>query len=116
MAQVVLSCTASFVLDATPSQTYFRAFQLRENLAADNDAMSRTALQNIYEIIRVRDQHVLAHGASTGTAAAIATAYSVVRAAEGRDNVSAGFVDTALTVHNPPVIPCSDRPTFAGLG
>ena len=98
MAQFSLSCTASFVLDATPSQKYFRACQLRENLAADNDAMSRTSLQKIYQTIRFRDQRVLAHGASSGTAAAIATAYSVVRAAKGRDNVSAGFVDAALTV------------------
>ena len=35
-----LSCTASFVLDATPSQKYVQACELRENLAADNDAMS----------------------------------------------------------------------------
>ena len=43
---------------------------------------------------------MLAHGASSGTAAAIATAYSVVRAAKGREHVSAGVVDAALTLHN----------------
>ena len=62
--------------------------------------MPRTSLQKSYAIIRFCDQHVLAHGASSGTAAAIATAYSVVRAAKGREHVSVGFVDTALTVHN----------------
>ena len=39
-----LSCTAMVVVDAAPSQTYFRACQLRENLAANNDAMARTNL------------------------------------------------------------------------
>ena len=37
-----LSCTATFVVDAT-----FRACQLRENLAADNDAMTRPTLHKI---------------------------------------------------------------------
>jgi hypothetical protein len=41
---------------------------------------------------------VRAHGVGTGTAAAIAAAYAVVKTAKGRDPVSATFVDTALTV------------------
>ena len=55
-----------------PPQKYFRACQLRENLAAVNDAMTRTTLQKIYEVVHFRDQHVRAHGINTGTAAAIA--------------------------------------------
>ena len=96
MHKVSLSCTATFVVDATPPHKYFRACQLRENLAADNDAMTRTTLQKIYEVVHFRDQHVRAHGVGTGTAAAIA---AVVKTAKGRDPVSAAFVDTALTVH-----------------
>ena len=42
---------------------------------------------------------MLAHGITTGTAAAIAAAYLVVKTAKGRELVSATFVDTALTVH-----------------
>ena len=79
--------------------TYFPACQLRENLAADNDAMTRTTLPEIYEVVHVREQPVLAHGATTGTAATIAAAYVVVKTAKGREPVSAAFVDTALTVH-----------------
>ena len=40
-----------------------------------------------------------AHGINTGTVAAIAAAYAVVKTAKGRELVSATFVDTALTVH-----------------
>ena len=54
-----LSCTATFVLDATPPHKYSRARQFRENLAADNDAMTRTALQKVYEVAHFRDKHTL---------------------------------------------------------
>ena len=50
-------------------------------------------------MVHFRDQHAQAHGVGTGTAAAIAAAYAVVKTANGRDLVSAAFVDTALTVH-----------------
>jgi hypothetical protein len=73
---------------------------LRENLAADNDAMTLTTLQNIYEVVLFRYLHVLPHRIGTGTAAAIAAAYAVVKTAKGRELVSATFVDTALMVHN----------------
>ena len=63
-------------------QKYFRACQLRENLAADNDATTRTTLQKIYEVVHFRDQHVLAHGIATGIVAAIAAAYAVVKTAK----------------------------------
>jgi len=37
---------ATFVVDVNaPQKNYFRACKLRENLAADNDAMTRTTLQ-----------------------------------------------------------------------
>ena len=42
---------------------------------------------------------MLAHGVMTGTAAAIAAAYTVVKTAKRRELASAAFVDTALTVH-----------------
>ena len=59
----------------------------------------RNPAEIIYEAVHVREQHVLAHGINTGTAAAIAAAYAVVKTAKGRELVSATFVDTALTVH-----------------
>ena len=58
-----LSCTATFVFGPTPPQKYVRACTLRENLAADNDAMARANLQKMCEVIRFRDQRVVAHGA-----------------------------------------------------
>ena len=72
---------------------------MRENLAADNDAVARATLQKIYEVVDSRDQHVRAHGINVdaGTAAAIAAAYAVVRTTEGHEPVGATFVDTALT-------------------
>jgi hypothetical protein len=83
----------------SPRKKYFQACQLRENLAAENDAMTRTTLRKIYEVVHFRDQHVRAHGVGTGTAAAIAAAYVVVKTAKGREPVSATFVGTSLTVH-----------------
>jgi len=50
-------------------------------------------------VVHFQDQHVRAHGINTGTAAAIAAAYAVVKTTKGREPVSATFVDTALTVH-----------------
>ena len=61
--------------------------------------MSRAALQKMYEVTRLRDQHAAAHGATAGAAATVAAAYAVVKEAKGREPVSAGFVETALTVH-----------------
>ena len=46
-----------------------------------------------------REERVLAHGVTTGTVAAIAAAYAVVKTAKGRELVSAAFVDIGLTVH-----------------
>ena len=40
-----------------------------------------------------------AHGFNTGTTAAIAAAYAVVKTTKGREPVSPTFVDAALTVH-----------------
>ena len=74
-----------------------RACQVRENLAADNDAMARATLPNIYDVVHFRDQHVRARGIDTGTVAAIAAAYAVVKTAKGREPVSATFVDAALS-------------------
>ena len=39
-----------------------------------------------------------AHGINTGTAAAIAAAYAVVKTTKGHEPVNATFVDAALTV------------------
>jgi hypothetical protein len=55
------------------------------------------------------DQHVRAHGINvdTGTAAAIAAAYAVVRTTEGHEPVGATFVDTALTVQERMLSQCA---------
>ena len=61
--------------------------------------MNRTTWQTTYEVVHCREQRVLAHGVTTGTAATIAAACAVVKTAKGRDPVSATLVDTALAVH-----------------
>ena len=74
--------------------------QLRENLANDHEATSRTQLQRINEIIFFRDILARTHGRDQATAAKnIAAEYAEVRMAKGRETISKSFVDTALTIH-----------------
>jgi len=47
----VLNCTAIFQVHASEAGRLQVAMQLRENMANDHEAMSRTQLQRIYEII-----------------------------------------------------------------
>ncbi len=72
----VLSCTAIFQVHASEAGRLQVAMQLRENMANDHEAMSRTQLQRIYEIILFRDMFARAHGRDQATAANIATAYA----------------------------------------
>jgi len=95
----VLSCTATFQFHATEAGRLQVAMQLRENLANDHEAMSRTQLQRIYEIIFFRDTFARTHGRDQATAANIAAEYAKVRMAKGRETISKSFVDTALTIH-----------------
>ena len=46
-----LSCTATFQVHATEAERLQVAMQLRENMATDHEAMSRTQLQRVYEIV-----------------------------------------------------------------
>ncbi len=55
--------------------------------------------QSITTPCPVRLSRRFTNGANTGTAAAIAGAYAVVKTAKGREPVSASFVETSLTVH-----------------
>jgi hypothetical protein len=73
--------------------------QLRENFANDHEAMSRTQLQRVYEILYFRDVYARTNGRDQATAANIAAEYAKVRMARGRERISKSFVDTALTIH-----------------
>ena len=95
----VLSCTATFQLHATEAGRLQVAMQLRENMANDHEAMSRSQLQRVYEIIFFRDTFARTHGRDQATAANIAAEYAKVRMAKGREKISKSFVDTALTIH-----------------
>ena len=95
----VLSCTGSFSVHTTEAGRLQASMQLRENFANDHEAMSRTQLQRIYEIIYFRDVHARTNGRDQATAANIAAEYAKVRMAKGREKISKSFVDTALTIH-----------------
>ena len=47
----VLSCTATLQVHATEAERCRVAIQLRENLASDHEAMSRTRLQRVHELV-----------------------------------------------------------------
>ena len=46
-----LSCTATFQAHATEAERCRVAMQLRENLASDHEAMSKTQWQRVYEVV-----------------------------------------------------------------
>ena len=75
----VLSCTATFQVHATEAERCRVAMQLRENMANDHGAMSRTQLQRVYEIVFLRDQLAKSHERD------IATEYATVRMATARE-------------------------------
>lgn len=97
--RLALSCTATFQLHNTEAERLQVTMQLRENIANDHEAMSRTQLQRIYEIIFFRDTFARTRGRDHATAANIAAEYAKVRMAKGREPISKSFVDTALTIH-----------------
>ena len=95
----VLSCTGSFGVHTNEAERLQAAMQIRENFANDHEAMSRTQLQRVYEILYFRDVYARANGRDQATAANIAAEYAKVRMARGRERISKSFVDTALTIH-----------------
>ena len=80
----VLSCTATFQVHATEAERLQVAMQLRENMANDHEAMRRTHLQRVYEIVVFRDALARAHGRDQASATNIAAEYAKVRMARGR--------------------------------
>ncbi|MFM7983036.1 MAG: hypothetical protein ACKPKO_27305, partial [Candidatus Fonsibacter sp.] len=53
--QPTLSTTFTFVLHADVEERYWAALQMRDNIAQNSQAMSRTVIQRIYDIGRFRD-------------------------------------------------------------
>ena len=83
----VLSCTATFQVHATEAERLQVAMQLRENMANDHEAMSRTQLQRVYEIVFFRGAFARTHGRGQASATSIATEYAQVwMASEARTN------------------------------
>jgi hypothetical protein len=49
--------------------------QARETITASAEAVGRTTLQRIFEVVRFRVARIKAYGAAAGVAAAVAEAY-----------------------------------------
>ena len=96
-----LSTTISFHLHESHEVRYWASLQLRENAGATADAVCRTSLQRIFEVIRFRDARVKILGPGAASAVSVATAYSEkLRFANNGVQVTKGFIDVALTVHD----------------
>ena len=75
---LALAATITFVRHRDADERYWAALQMRENLAANSEAMVRTALQRIFELGRFRDVQRERHGPRAATAAAVLDAYAKV--------------------------------------
>ena len=96
-----LSTTTTFYLHENHAARYWMSLQLREHAGATAEAVCRTSLQRIFEVMRFRDAVVKAFGAAAGTAAAVAQAYSEkLRVANNGVQVTKSFIDVALTVYD----------------
>ena len=93
--RLALSTTAELRVFSSPGARLNRAMQLRENLAGDDEAMTRTTMQRIYEIASLRQLQV--HRGEGSSAAKIAELYKALRT---KDPIGASFIDIALTLHN----------------
>jgi hypothetical protein len=80
-------------------------------MANYHEAMSRTQLQCVYEIILVRDLYARIRGRGPASAANIAAEYAKVRVAMGRETVSKSFICTALTIQTRVLgMPSAEKP------
>ena len=94
-----LSVTMQFIHRPSRDAMYFAACQLRENMGQDHESMSRTALQRVYEIARFRESQMRLHGPGAGSAASVAKAYAIVKAAGNQQPYSTSAIDVAIAVH-----------------
>ncbi|WP_353239637.1 hypothetical protein [Limnohabitans sp.] len=96
-----LSTTTTFHLHESHEARYWASLQLRENAGATAEAVCRTSLQRIFEVVRFRSARVKVLGAPAGTAVAVAKAYSdKLYMANNGVQVTKSFIDVALTVHD----------------
>lgn len=99
--RLALSTSVTFVKHRDADERYWAALQQRENLAQSSEAMSRTAIQRIYEIGRFRNQQRQLHGSAKASAAAIFDAFnSKLTLARTSQQLSKSIVDMALTIYD----------------
>jgi hypothetical protein len=96
----VLSTTMSVLFHNDIDERYWVALQARENIGATSEAVCRTCIQRIYEVIRFRDIRIHTTGhSSAGSAQAVADAYKQLRMAGKDVLMPKTFIDTALAIH-----------------
>ena len=96
-----LSTTTTFHLHDSQEVRYWMSLQLREHASATAEAVRRTTLQRIFEVIRFREVRVKSCGPASGTAVSMAQAYSErLNVARNGAQVTKSFIDVALTVHD----------------
>ena len=101
--RLALSTTAQLRVFSGPDARLHRAMQLRENLAQDDDAMSRSTVQRIYEIASLR--RLQTERREDASVARIAELYKDLK-----NSITRSFVDTAFTLYSRVLsIPAAER-------
>ena len=92
---IALSTTAELRFYADPDAKLRKAMQLRENMSIDDEAMTRSQTQRIYEIVHFRN--TLRETQGKASVPDILAYYTTLRM---KEPITKSFIDTALTVHS----------------
>ena len=97
--RAALSITATFKLLQTEDDVFFEAFNLREKLANDFQALARTTFQRIYEVAQFRARKLVSLGASASHKRICDEFNNRAELAATSEPVNVDFIQKALAVH-----------------
>jgi len=95
----VLSSTVTFKLLESDDDVWFEAFNARERLVTDFQALARTAYQRIHEIAQFRTKKLAVWGPGTAVKKICDEFNKRAELAQGSDPVNVDFVQNALSVY-----------------
>lgn len=98
--RAALSVTATFKHLPTEDDVFFEAFNLREKLANDYQALARTTFQRIYEVAQFRARKLVSLGASASHKKICEEFNNRAELAASSEPVNVDFIQKALAVHS----------------
>ena len=98
--RMMLSVPFRFEFHESHQQVFFRSFALREELVTAHGAVSRTAFQRIFEIVRFKQLVETERGAPLSNRVLADTYRARLSQFNQSDMLAHGFVDNAMTVYD----------------